>query len=104
MPRTFTVRVRSPVRATITSEVFSVRAALTGSPPIFTWPPRHASAARVRVLYSRTAQSHLSIRTGDCKGWSGKRQIRIVPEEIVHALLSPECSGTHSPGESDQGR
>ena len=42
---------------------FTSREAFTGFPLIFTFPKRQASVAKVRVLKTRTAQSHLSMRT-----------------------------------------
>src|SRR5687768_18072974 len=62
-PATLTVRLSSPVRTLITSETRTERDGLTASPLIFTWPARQAAVARERVLYRRTAQSHLSRRT-----------------------------------------
>src|SRR5690606_20657592 len=45
---------RSPTRTGV--------AGLAGTPLTRTCPPRHAAVARPRVLYSRTAHSHLSTR------------------------------------------
>jgi hypothetical protein len=64
-PRTLTVRLISPADvASITSPSLTTREGLTVCPATFTFPASHALVARVRDLYSRTHQSHLSILTG----------------------------------------
>jgi hypothetical protein len=60
--RTSTERSLSPAKAVTRSPMRTGVAALAALRLTRTCPPRHASVASDRVLYSRIAQSHLSTR------------------------------------------
>src|SRR5437868_6630279 len=86
------VRVTSPVAAMMTSPSRTERAGLTGWPPTRTLPPAQAEAATLRVLYRRTAQSHLSMRTCPTNCILLKTAIRArakYPIRLPHELAAP---------------
>jgi len=62
-PTTFRVLVMIPIFIAMTSLARISRDGLIACPRIWTWPALQASDARVLVLKTRTAQSHLSILT-----------------------------------------